>query len=223
MKKICNIVRLLKKHGRMGWVWADLCWMALSSAVGTYYGELNWMILAIGVGVLMILWEISDTMLLEKLEDKNKEVSDRDETIETLHKQIGEMASDLEVASSLLTPNKANPIKSNRIVSDKTFAVRLRSFVSEVNATDAASVEEKDYLLHVADRLLSWQTKTVRRESSEAEYLRRLNLMPVEPEHQAELPKEQPKEQKQAPKKRTVKKKLPKKQETEDVVDENKD
>ena len=219
MKKICDTIKLLKKHGLMNWVYGDICWMALVVVLGILQDKMDLSVLCLAVGAVMIMWEASDAYMFEKLEDKNKEIADRDETIETLHKRVGEMTSDLEVASSLLTPNKANPIKSNRIVSDKTFAVRLRSFMNQIQPCDAASEEEVNYFIHVAEKLLSWQTKTVRRESSEAEYLQRLNLMPVEPEHQAEIPKEQ----KPSPKKRPAKKKISKKQETEEVENENKD
>ena len=137
------------------------------------------------------------------------------------------MKGDLNIASDLLSNNKANPIKSNRIVSDKTFAVRLRSFMHQIQPCDAASEEEVNYFIHVAEKLLSWQTKTVRRLSGEAEYLQRLGLMPTEPEQKkTEAHQEAPKEEsaKEAPaeprKKPAARKKKPKKEVTTDSAPE---
>ena len=72
--------------------------------------------------------------------------------------------------------NIANPIKDNRIVSDKTFALRLKSFIEEVNVNDACSFDEKEYLLNIANQLLKYQIETAINES-EINYLKRLNLL----------------------------------------------
>ena len=53
------------------------------------------------------------------------------------------------------------PILDNRIVSDKTFAVRLRNFVNSVEVNDMAGEEEKEYLLNVAHRLIAYQKLTM--------------------------------------------------------------
>ena len=71
--------------------------------------------------------------------------------------------------------NIANPIKNNRIVFDKTFAIRFRNFIKDVQVNDPASDEEKEYLLNVANRLLNYQIQTVTDEK-EINYLKRLNL-----------------------------------------------
>ena len=63
-----------------------------------------------------------------------------------------------------------NPIKDNRIVSDTTFALRLKNFIEKINVCDCASEEEKDYLLMVADRLLRFQIGTAT-DSKELAYL----------------------------------------------------
>ena len=63
-----------------------------------------------------------------------------------------------------------NPIKDNRIVDDKTFALRLKNFIENVNVCDQPSEEEKDYLLMVADRLLRFQVGTAT-DSNELAYL----------------------------------------------------
>ena len=68
-----------------------------------------------------------------------------------------------------------NPIKNNRLVSGKTFAVRFRNFIKDVHINDACSEEEKEYLLNVANQLLEYQIQTATDES-EINYLKRLNL-----------------------------------------------
>lgn len=68
-----------------------------------------------------------------------------------------------------------NPIKNGRIVSSKTFAIRLKNFISDVEVNDPCSEEEKDYLLRVAEDLLHYQIKTATDEE-EINYLKRLHL-----------------------------------------------
>ena len=69
-----------------------------------------------------------------------------------------------------------NPIKNNRIVSSKTFAIRLKSFVENVKVNDSCSEEEKEYLLNVSNQLLKYQIQTATDEE-EINYLKRLNLL----------------------------------------------
>lgn len=69
-----------------------------------------------------------------------------------------------------------NPIKDNRIVSSKTFAIRLKSFIEEVRVNDPCSEEEKEYLLNVANNLLNYQIQTATDEE-EINYLKRLKLL----------------------------------------------
>lgn len=66
-----------------------------------------------------------------------------------------------------------NPIKDNRIVSNITFAIRLRNFIKETNVCDAMSEEEKEYLLRVAQQLLDYQIETATDES-ELKYLKNI-------------------------------------------------
>lgn len=68
-----------------------------------------------------------------------------------------------------------NPIVDNRIVSDKTFAVRLFNFVRGVEVNDCASEEEKEYLLRVAKRLINYQKMTIQT-ASESEYFRNVGM-----------------------------------------------
>jgi hypothetical protein len=76
----------------------------------------------------------------------------------------------------LLIWNFVSPIKDNRIVSDKTFAIRFRDFIKDVQVNDPASDEEKEYLLNVANRLLNYQIQTASNKE-EIDYLKRLNLL----------------------------------------------
>lgn len=69
----------------------------------------------------------------------------------------------------------SNPIIDNRIVSDKTFAIRLYNFLNATQANDMASEEEKEYLLKVASRLLAHQRSTIT-STTEREYFRNLGL-----------------------------------------------
>jgi len=69
-----------------------------------------------------------------------------------------------------------NPIKDNRIVNDKTFAIRLFNFIKDVQVNDAASDDEKCFLLNVAKSLLDYQIKTATDES-ELKYLKNNDLI----------------------------------------------
>lgn len=69
-----------------------------------------------------------------------------------------------------------NPIVDNRIVSDKTFAIRLLNFIRDVDVNDPASDEEKCYLLDIAQSLLNYQIKTAEDEL-EISYLKFNNLL----------------------------------------------
>ena len=68
-----------------------------------------------------------------------------------------------------------NPIKDNRIVNDKTFALRFRSFVENTDVNDLMSEEEKEYLLDVAEKLIKYQAETVSTKA-EADYLTNNNI-----------------------------------------------
>lgn len=63
-----------------------------------------------------------------------------------------------------------NPIIDNRIVNDKTFALRFKNFIQSVNVCDQPSEEEKEYLLMVARQLLKYQVETAV-DSNELAYL----------------------------------------------------
>lgn len=53
-----------------------------------------------------------------------------------------------------------NPIKDNRVVNDRTFARRFKSFLKDVEPNCAMGAEELDYLKTVAEELLAYQLHT---------------------------------------------------------------
>ena len=61
-------------------------------------------------------------------------------------------------------------------MSGKTFAIRFRNFIKDIQVNDACSEEEKEYLLDVADQLLKYQIQTAS-DKKEIDYLKRLNLL----------------------------------------------
>lgn len=69
-----------------------------------------------------------------------------------------------------------NPIIDNRIVKDKTFAIRLLNFIRDVQVNDCVSEEEQQYLIYVAEELLQYQIETVK-DKDEIMYLKNNNLM----------------------------------------------
>lgn len=73
----------------------------------------------------------------------------------------------------------ANPIKSNRLVNDETFALRLLNFLKNINPLDCISYEEKEYLISVAKQLLDFQKITVSSQE-EINYLKNNNELPKE-------------------------------------------
>jgi hypothetical protein len=74
----------------------------------------------------------------------------------------------------------ANPIKDNRIVNSKTFAVRFKQFLDwipkEFYMSGPHILEEYEYMQAVSDQLLKYQIQTAI-DKSEVDYLKRLNLL----------------------------------------------
>ena len=74
----------------------------------------------------------------------------------------------------------ANPIKDNRIVDSKTFAIRFKQFLDwipkEFYMSGPHILEEYEYMQVIADSLLKYQIQTVTKDS-EINYLKRLNLL----------------------------------------------
>ena len=67
-----------------------------------------------------------------------------------------------------------NPIKDNRIVKDKTFALRLLGFALNTNCNDACSEDEKNSMISYSIILLKYQIDTAT-EQDEIDYLERCN------------------------------------------------
>lgn len=67
-----------------------------------------------------------------------------------------------------------NPIKDNRIVNDKTFALRLLGFALDTNCNDACSEDEKESMISYSSNLLQYQIETAT-EEDEIDYLERCN------------------------------------------------
>ena len=67
-----------------------------------------------------------------------------------------------------------NPIKDNRIVKDKTFALRLLSFALDTQCGDACSEDEKESMISYSTSLLRYQIETAT-DQSEIDYLERCN------------------------------------------------
>ena len=67
-----------------------------------------------------------------------------------------------------------NPIKDNRIVNDKTFALRLLGFALDTNCADACSEDEKESMISYSTTLLKYQIQTAT-DKEEIDYLERCN------------------------------------------------
>lgn len=72
----------------------------------------------------------------------------------------------------------SNPIKDNRIVKDKTFALRFLSFALNTNCTDACSEDEKESMISYSTSLLKYQIDTAT-EKEELDYLERCNAKEI--------------------------------------------
>ena len=74
----------------------------------------------------------------------------------------------------------SNPIKDNRIVGGKTFAVRFKQFLEWIPKNWWMSqphyYEEYEYMTHMAESLLNYQIQTAEDEE-EINYLKRLKLL----------------------------------------------
>lgn len=67
-----------------------------------------------------------------------------------------------------------NPINDNRIVKDKTFALRLLCFALDTNCADACGEDEKESMVSYSTSLLKYQIETAT-EQDEIDYLERCN------------------------------------------------
>jgi hypothetical protein len=90
----------------------------------------------------------------------------KDEYLNDIFKSI--VSYNKEQIKSKIKPE--NLIKDNRIISDKTFATRFKSFLQNIIVNDAASDEELEYLKMIADKLLQFQIYSAT-EDDEVNYL----------------------------------------------------
>ena len=217
MNLFYNTVSLLKRYGRFSWVVWDLILTLVLIALGVCINDIETIFFAV-LPLIMVAWEISDVYLFEKSDGYKQQLSDKEDEVVLLNGEKSQLQEEVERLGAIIHDRKDNPIKSNRIVSDKTFAVRLRNFAEGTQAIDPATQEELDYFKMTAERLLKWQTKTVHKDSEEYRYLERLGLMPHPPENTEEHTEETSKEKK--PKKRPASGKKPK---TGPQENENKD
>lgn len=157
---------------------------------------------------LFLMWDIEDSFNKEKLAELTRLLANKCDEVIVLKAEVEKKGEEIKILKMITSVRKDNPIKSNRLVGDKTFAIRFKSFVEEVEAKDPISEEEKEYLHHVAERLLKWQTKTVKKDSEEYKYLERLGLMPEPSPNTDEHPMPEPQEPKA--KKRSATKNKPK-------------
>lgn len=217
MNLFYNTVSLLKRYGRFSWVAWDLILTLVLITLGVCVNDIETISFAV-LPLIMVAWEISDVYLFEKSDGYKQQLSDKEDEVVLLNGEKSHLQEEVERLGAIIHDRKDNPIKSNRIVSDKTFAVRLRNFAEGTQAIGPASQEELDYFKMTAERLLKWQTKTVHKDSEEYRYLERLGLMPHPSENTEEHTEETSKEKK--PKKRPASGKKPK---TGPQENENKD
>ena len=180
MKWFYNTVALLRKHG-YNWQ-ARFDFVGILASVVLFFIFKDEICLGIALTFLLfLLWEFDDAMGKEKREELTLQIADMKDELVILRAENEKLQDDIQVYKTRREGTKENPIKNNRLVGDKTFAVRLKSFVEEVRCSDPMSEEEAVYLAGVANRLLKWQTKTVRKDTEEYRYLERLGLMPSQP------------------------------------------
>ena len=105
-------------------------------------------------------------MSLEKITPKNTEYAKQ-----TLRNR-GDMFSVyiLKLIESFENSD-SNPIKDNRIVKDKTFAIRLLGFGLDIQCSDPCSEDEKESMVSYATSLLKYQIETAT-EIDEITYLK---------------------------------------------------
>lgn len=172
-----NTVAAVKAHGNAWSARFNIFGVVAAVALYILFGKIL-CLAAATMFFLLLMWDIDDSLNKERRAELVRLLACKSDEVIVLKAELAKKDEEIEIYKHTATNHKDNPIKSNRLVSDKTFAVRFRSFVEEVRVNDPMSEEEKEYLHHVAERLLKWQTKTVRKDSEEYKYLERLGLMP---------------------------------------------
>ena len=175
MRYIKRKIALLKRYGKLPWIIMDIA-ITIVAAV-TFALTLKPILLYTSSLFLVItIWEIDSVHHTVRADIYKALYENKCKESDYLEEMMKVLKDKLTSYETVQNSKKGNPIKSNRIVSDRTFAVRLRNFISDVEVCDAISEEEKSYLLGVAERLIKWQAKTVRKTTDEYAYLVRLGI-----------------------------------------------
>jgi hypothetical protein len=212
MKWVNDTVTLLKKHGYAWQARADI-FIIIASIVLFFLFE-SYICLAIAsISFIFLMWEVEDAKGRENRAELIRLLADKCDEVVLLQGELTKKNEEIEILKATAIPCKENPIKSNRIVSDKTFAVRLLNLMKSIQPCDASSEEELEYFRTTAERLLKWQTKTVKKDSNEYKYLENLGLMPQPSANAEEHTEDASKAEK--PKKRPASKRKPKTETTE--------
>ena len=212
MKWVNDTVTLLKKHGYAWQARADI-FIIIASIVLFFLFE-SYICLAIAsISFIFLMWEVEDAKGRENRAELTRLLADKCDEVVILKGELTKKNEEIEILKATAIPCKENPIKSNRIVSDKTFAVRLLNLMKSIQPCDPSSEEELEYFRTTAERLLKWQTKTVKKDSNEYKYLENLGLMPQPSANAEEHTEDASKAEK--PKKRPASKRKPKTETTE--------
>lgn len=207
-----NAAAAVKRHGNAWSARFHIFGIVASAVLFVLFNEF-WCLMAAMIFFLFLMWDIDDSFNKDKRAELTRLLANKCDEVIVLKAEVEKKGEEIKILKMITSVRKDNPIKSNRLVGDKTFAIRFKSFVEEVEAKDPMSEEEKEYLHHVAERLLKWQTKTVKKDSEEYKYLERLGLMPEPSPNTDEHPMPEPQEPKA--KKRPAAKKKPKTTENE--------
>lgn len=181
MRYIKRKIALLKRYGKLPWIILDIA-ITIVAAV-TFALTLKPILLYIsGLFLVITIWEIDSVHHTVRADIYKALYENKCKESDGLEEMMKVLKDKLSSYETVQNSKKENPIKSNRIVSDRTFAVRLRNFISDIQVCNAISEEEKTYLLGVAERLVKWQAKTVRKTTDEYAYLVRLGICKNPPE-----------------------------------------
>lgn len=221
MNWLKDSISLLKRKNRL-WIAClmagAIAWCLTFAVVEPHWKMKILDILCAMLNLLMILDMINTSRNEERRSELVRLLADKSDEVILLKGELAKLEDKVAAYKTIKENKQENPIKSNRIVSDKTFAVRLRSLVANLQPCDPAGEEELGYFKMVAERLLKWQTRTVRKDTEEYKYLELLGLMPHPSDNTEEHTEEVPKKSK--PKKNPASRKKTK---TEPQENENKD
>ena len=212
MKWVNDTVTLLKKHGYAWQARADI-FIIIASIVLFFLFESYICFAIASISFIFLMWEVEDAKERENRAELTRLLADKCDEVVILKGELTKKNEEIEILKATAIPCKENPIKSNRIVSDKTFAVRLLNLTKSIQPCDPSSEEELEYFRTTAERLLKWQTKTVKKDSNEYKYLENLGLMPQPSANAEEHTEDASKAEK--PKKRPASKRKPKTETTE--------